>query len=120
MTVASRLRSGPPLISCIMPTGGRAAFARQAVQYFLRQTWPNKELVIVDDGDEDLGRELPVDRRIRYIQMPRKLSIGEKRNLAIEASQGTLLAHWDDDDWYAPHRLEAQPEAPGQSKTALC
>ena len=31
-----------------------------------------------------------------------------QRNLACELSQGELIAHWDDDDWSAPHRLSLQ------------
>ena len=34
-----------PLISCIMPTTGRAALVGQAVQMFLEQDYPNKELI---------------------------------------------------------------------------
>jgi len=39
-----------PLISCIMPTRDRRAFALQAVRYFLRQDYPQVELIIVDDS----------------------------------------------------------------------
>ena len=39
-----------PLVSCIMPTYNRRHFAGKAIEYFLRQDYPNKQLVIVDDG----------------------------------------------------------------------
>src|SRR5262249_33545534 len=42
--------AGPPLVSCIMPTADRRRFAERAVEYFLRQDHPHRELVIVDDG----------------------------------------------------------------------
>src|SRR5262249_61234848 len=35
-------------------------------------------------------------------------SIGAKRNLACEMAQGEIIAHWDDDDWYAVNRLRYQ------------
>lgn len=96
------------LISCIMPTRNRRSFVKQAIWYFIRQDYPEKELVIVDDG-EDLVKDLvPTDQRIRYIPLGRQATIGEKRNIAIEASRGQMIAHWDDDDWSAPDRLSRQ------------
>jgi glycosyltransferase involved in cell wall biosynthesis len=96
------------LVSCIMPTGNRVRFALQAVSLFLRQDYPERELIVVDDGDDDLERQLPSDTRIRYLRVPRGLTIGAKRNRACDAARGTFIAHWDDDDWYAPDRLRHQ------------
>lgn len=97
-----------PLVSCLMATGGRKDFAAQAIRYFLRQTYPRKELVIVDDGSDDLESMIPADDRIVYLKASGNPTLGAKMNLAIERSQGSLLAHWDDDDWYSPHRLVIQ------------
>jgi len=100
--------SEPPLISCIMPTRGRTELALQAVRYFQAQDYPRLELVIVDDAGGDLGRRLPADERIRYEQVPAGWSIGAKRNHAVQQARGEIVAQWDDDDWYAPHRLRVQ------------
>jgi glycosyltransferase involved in cell wall biosynthesis len=100
----------PPLVSCIMPTGDRAELALQAVTYFLRQDYPARELVIVDDGSDGLERLLPADERIVHIRVPRGLSIGAKRNRACETARGDVLVHWDDDDWYGATRLRTQAE----------
>jgi O-antigen biosynthesis protein len=97
-----------PLISCVMPTGGRPDFARQAIAYFQRQEWAERELIVVDDGADDLAALLSPDPRIRYHRVAPGLSIGAKRNLGCELARGELIAHWDDDDWYAPGRLGAQ------------
>ncbi|HKV13013.1 MAG TPA: glycosyltransferase, partial [Thermoanaerobaculia bacterium] len=40
--------------------------------------------------------------------VPRRMSIGAKRNLACAEAKGEIVAHWDDDDWYSPDRLEQQ------------
>ena len=100
-----------PLVSCIMPTYKRRAFVPQAIYYFLRQDYPNKELIIVDDSTDEVGDLVPGDERIRYIRSPGRQSIGLKRNLACAEARGPIIAHWDDDDWYAPHRLRYQVEA---------
>jgi glycosyltransferase involved in cell wall biosynthesis len=98
----------PPLVSCIMPTRNRRQFAGQAIAYFLRQDYPRKELIIIDDGEESLADLVPDHADIRYVRYAKGLSLGAKRNMACEMSRGDLIAHWDDDDWMAPHRLSTQ------------
>ena len=97
-----------PLVSCIMPTSNRAKFVRQSINYFLRQTYPNIELVIVDDGDNSVEDLIPDDSRIKYIKLSSKYSIGKKRNLACEVAEGDIIMCWDDDDWHGPERIEQQ------------
>jgi glycosyltransferase involved in cell wall biosynthesis len=97
-----------PLVSCIMPTHGRSEWVKQSILYFERQDYPARELVIVDDGARSLQDTLPCDPRIRYIHSPRRLSVGAKRNLACQLARGSIIAHWDDDDWYAATRLTIQ------------
>jgi glycosyltransferase involved in cell wall biosynthesis len=97
-----------PLVSCIMATRGRRDFVLQSVRYFLQQDYPARELLILDDDTQDLSSELSDDPHIRYLRLPPGLSIGAKRNRGCELARGTFIAHWDDDDWYAPTRLSAQ------------
>lgn len=95
-----------PLVSCVMPTRDRRDLALQAIQYFLRQDYPERELVVVDDGAEPLA--VPEDERIRYIRLPAPASLGRKRNLGVDQSRGKIILHWDDDDWYSPDRIRHQ------------
>jgi len=46
--------------------------------------------------------------------------LGAKRNLACRLSSGDLIAHWDDDDWMAPHRLSAQVSALRATGADVC
>ena len=57
-----------PLASCIMPTANRRQFVPEAIRYFLAQDYPNKELIVIDDGATTVGDLMPDDERIRYIQ----------------------------------------------------
>jgi O-antigen biosynthesis protein len=101
-----------PLVSCLLPTRDRPRFVSQAIAYFARQDYPERELVIVDDGEESVAGlvagQAPFGARVRYHRLDRPLPLGAKRNLACGLGQGELLAHWDDDDWYAPWRLSYQ------------
>jgi len=100
-------RPPPPLVSCIMPTFDRRRFVTIAVDCFLAQDWPRKELIVVDDGTDPVG-DLCRHRDIRYIRLPHRTSIGNKRNLACQEARGDVIMQWDDDDWYGPDRLRRQ------------
>jgi glycosyltransferase involved in cell wall biosynthesis len=91
-----------------MPTGGRAELALQAVRMFLRQDHEPRELIVVDDGRDDLAQLLPDDPHIRHVRVPAGLSIGAKRNRGCEEARGAFIVQWDDDDWYGPQRLSSQ------------
>jgi glycosyltransferase involved in cell wall biosynthesis len=97
-----------PLVSCIMPTFNRRRFVPQAIRYFLLQDYPEKELLVLDDGDDSVGDLMPKDSRIRYFRLERSTVLGEKRNLACAEARGEIIAHWDDDDWMAQWRLSYQ------------
>jgi glycosyltransferase involved in cell wall biosynthesis len=109
-----------PLISCIMPTYNRRRFVGQAVWYFLRQDYPAKELIVLDDGEDAVADLIPEDDRIRYRRLERRACLGAKRNLACELSRGEFIAHWDDDDWTSPNRLSAQMAHLQASNADIC
>jgi glycosyltransferase involved in cell wall biosynthesis len=100
-----------PLVTCIMPTADRRFLVPQAIRYFLGQNYSNRELIVVDDGEDSVGDLIPPDSRIRYVRLPQRHTIGAKRNIACELANGEIIAHWDDDDWIAPRRLTYQVDA---------
>jgi glycosyltransferase involved in cell wall biosynthesis len=109
-----------PLVSCIMPTADRRAFAAQAIRYFQEQDYPNKELLIFDDGSESLADLVPRDPAISYLRLDHKLALGAKRNLACTEARGEIIVHWDDDDWMAGWRLTYQVDALLKEQADLC
>jgi len=97
------------LVSCIMPTYNRQNFIPVALKCYLSQDWPDKQLVVIDDGSETVGRlvkQLVPDAV--YIYLAQKQTIGTKRNLACEAAGGEVICHFDDDDWSAVGRVRDQ------------
>ena len=103
-----------------MPTYNRRQFVPQAIKYFLEQDYPSKELVIVDDGTDNIKDLIPNDPQIICIQLQRKTSIGAKRNLAIESSNANIILHWDDDDWQARYRISYQVEQLLLNNAEIC
>lgn len=112
--------SNIPIVSCIMPTHNRRLFVPQAIKYFLHQDYPNKELIIVDDGNDRVIDLIPEDDRIKYIHQDKKSSIGNMRNLAVEKSKGEIIVHWDDDDWYSKNRISYQVQPLLEGRSDVC
>jgi glycosyltransferase involved in cell wall biosynthesis len=89
------------LVSCLCVTEDRAAFMPWLLWNYAKQDHPQRELVVVDGSSAPL--EPPVG--VRVVRCPPGTSVARKRNLAVEAAQGELLAWFDDDDWQHPRRL---------------
>jgi glycosyltransferase involved in cell wall biosynthesis len=106
----SNANPAQPLVSCLMVSRGNLFPAKIAVTCFLEQTYPNRELVIVSAQPNSpleqhvAGLNNPA---IRFVQSP-PVALGELRNRSVEAANGRLLCTWDDDDLYAPNRIERQ------------
>ena len=91
-----------PKVSVITITRDRRAFIPLAKYCFLAQAYPEEKLewVIVDDGNDqikDLVSDLP---NVKYILSDEKMTIGAKRNLAVENATHDVLCMLDDDDVY--------------------
>jgi glycosyltransferase involved in cell wall biosynthesis len=109
-----------PLVSCIMPTFDRRPFARRAIDYFLRQDYMRKQLIVIDDGADSVEDLIPKNDSVIYFRLHKRIVLGEKRNIAIENSTGDIILHWDDDDWYAANRISYQVNALLKEEAALC
>lgn len=98
------------LVSCLCMTHGRMGVPGQqelleeAVESFLRQTYPHRELLILNDQPtQQLVCHAP---GVQVINLPRRCaSLGEKMNILLGLAQGELVAIWDDDDISLPERL---------------
>lgn len=97
------MSSDLPFVSAICVTRDRPSELRQAVRYYEAQTYPShlRELVVVADGAE-------ADYPGAHWLGSSRMTIGAKRNVAVSRSAGEVIVHWDDDDIYAPGRIEHQ------------
>lgn len=95
-----------PRVSCLLLTKNRREFLRRAVRYFIDQTYPNKELIVVADSFSDIEGCVPVSSSISVLYHPG--CIGEKRNAGCHIARGKYIAVWDDDDWQHPDRIATQ------------
>ncbi len=90
-------------ISVICPTYNRPDRHINLFKAFEHQNYQDKELLVFDDSEEasPFFSELQ-DPRVRYFHLPTRIALGLKRDFLIEKAQGEVIAHFDDDDYYAP------------------
>jgi glycosyltransferase involved in cell wall biosynthesis len=104
------------LVSCICPTYNRPPhyqhLIEEAIESFLRQNYPNKELIVLNDCP---GQELICDAPgVRVVNVAERFSsIGDKYNACVGLARGELIAPWDDDDISLPWRLSLSVERLG-------
>ena len=108
--VAARALTDPITISVICPTLNRHDHHEALYKTFANQDYAAKDLWVIDDSPTTspffmkLGSS---DPRVHYQRSPSRTSIGHTRNLLIQLCSGSVIAHFDDDDFYEPHYLSA-------------
>jgi len=110
-------------ITCLMPTYNKCPQSQwlleEAVESFLRQDYPDKELLIYNDCE---AQEIVCDKpEVVVVNHPhRHASLGEKLNAMAQLADGELLARWDDDDISLPWRLSDQAARMISAKLDYC
>src|SRR5436305_1747451 len=100
------------IVSVIVPTFNRAYCIRRTIDSVLNQTYPNWELVIVDDGSTDntaqlIATDYAHDTRIKYFHQQNQ-GVTAARNKGISLAQGDYVAFLDSDDTWKPWKLQLQ------------
>jgi hypothetical protein len=101
-----------PLVSCLMPTFGRIAWfphlVGEALYWFERLDYPNKELVILNTAEKQrLYCDVPGVRIYNEEWIP---SLGKKMNRLVELANGEICLPWEDDDISLPWRAQQAVE----------
>lgn len=111
-TVAPLSFSHPPkvaLVSCIVPVYNGRRFIAEAVESILGQSYPDREVIVVDDGSTDDTMEVleTFGDDITVIQQENQ-GPSVARNCGMEESHGEFIAFLDADDLWVEDKLEAQ------------
>lgn len=101
------------LISVIMAAYNAEKTIEQAVNSVLNQTYPNFELLVVNDHSTDRTMELiesiaAKDRRVRLISNSKNCGVSCTRRHGLDRAEGLWIAILDSDDLWAPEKLEKQ------------
>jgi len=104
------------LISVLIPAFNRAPYIEEALASVFSQTYPNTEILVVDDGSSDGTYEILKKHHdegtIKLLTHPDRANLGQSAslNLGLHEAIGELVAILDSDDMFAPGKLEEQAE----------
>lgn len=97
------MAEAPELISIIVPVYNAMEYLDRCLDSLARQTYPQVEIILVDDGSDDESPALCQawcrrDRRFRLIRQP-NAGVSQARNHGMDQARGTYLTFVDTDDW---------------------
>ena len=96
-----------PLISIIVPVYNVEKYLGKCIESLIDQTYPNIEIVLVDDGSRDDSGRLCDDYQMQYsfIKVVHKENGGlsQTRNVGLKLAKGVFIGFVDSDDWIEPN-----------------
>lgn len=103
-----------PLVSIIIPVYNGSNYLREAIHSALEQTYPNIEVLVINDGSTDNGatRDIAMSfsSRIRYFEKENG-GVVSALNFGIDQMRGEYFAWLSHDDIYLPEKIEKQVRA---------
>jgi glycosyltransferase involved in cell wall biosynthesis len=96
-------------VSIIIPTHNREAYLVEAIDSALAQTYPNTEIIVVDDGSTDgtRARVSAYGDRIKYV-FTANGGVAHARNVGMSVATGRYLTFLDSDDLLYPYAVELE------------
>jgi glycosyltransferase involved in cell wall biosynthesis len=107
-----------PLVSILIPAYNAQKWIADTLRSAIAQTWPRKEIIVVDDGSTD--QTLAIARRFEgdgvTVVTQKNQGAAAARNRAFSMSQGDYIQWLDADDLLAPDKIGRQVEALGECR----
>lgn len=106
----------PPLISILIAAYNAERWIGDTLRSALAQTWPNKEIIVVDDGSRDRTRDAAAQfapQGVTVVSQPNQ-GAAAARNHAFSLCHGDYIQWLDADDLLSPDKLEKQMAASAQ------
>ena len=99
-----------PEVSVVVPIYNVAEYLPKCIESILAQTYPDYELILVNDGSKDTSPEIAEDyakkdSRIRVIHKPNG-GLSDARNEGMKYASGKYISFIDSDDFIEPDMLE--------------
>ncbi|AMK11672.1 glycosyltransferase family 2 protein [Pseudodesulfovibrio indicus] len=104
--------SNLPLFSILMSTYQRADRLPSAIRSIVKQQYPHWELILVNDGGEDISRITTsfFNSRITLLNFEENKGKSAAVNAAFRRARGEFIAYLDDDDEWLPNHLQVHYE----------
>ena len=111
-TVCQTISSTSPLVSILIPCFNGVPWVHRSIETALGQTWPNKEVIVLDDGSTDDSLKV-IRRYAPQVCIATQPNGGQNvsRNRLTELSRGEWLVYLDADDELAPDNVAQKLKA---------
>ena len=99
-----------PLVSILIPAYNAAEWIAESLRSAMEQTWPRKEIIVVDDGSRDRTAEVArrfASNEVAVVSIENQ-GAAAARNHALQLAQGDYIQWLDADDLLAPDKIERQ------------
>jgi len=112
-----------PLVSILIPAYNAENWIAYTLQSAVGQTWPRKEIIVIDDGSRDKTAEVVrrlASKNVKVVSTDNQ-GLSGALNTAYRLCQGDYIQELDADDILAPNKIEKQLAAlrEGDSKRIL-
>lgn len=99
-----------PLVSIIIPLYNAEAYISETIQSALNQTWPNTEIIVVDDGSTDSSLTIAQTFESQSVKVITQQNKGAAaaRNYGLREAKGAYIQFLDADDLLSPNKIEEQ------------
>jgi glycosyltransferase involved in cell wall biosynthesis len=99
-----------PLVSILIPAYNAESWIAYTLQSAIAQTWPRKEIIVVDDGSRDRTAEVVRRFASKGVAMlsTENCGLSAAQNHAFQFCQGDYIQWLDADDLLAPDKIERQ------------
>ena len=99
-----------PRVSIIVPVHNSEKYLAETLVCALSQSWPNKEIIIVDDGSSDSSYEIAKTFQSQSLRVYRTENEGASaaRNYGLAKATGEYIQYIDADDLMSPMKIESQ------------
>ncbi|EXJ10650.1 glycosyltransferase family 2 protein [Nitrincola nitratireducens] len=116
-SVPKRSSMGLPWVSVIVPVFNSSAYLDVAVRSLVAQTWPNLEIILIDDASTDDSLAICQRLQAQYASSTLRIKVEANatnlgaytsRNKGLALSTGDYITVHDADDWSHPQKIELQ------------
>lgn len=99
-----------PLVSVIVLNYNNGAYVEDCLQSVLSQTYPNIEILFVENGSTDISASIveKYKAKVKILRILKNVGQAAGRNIGLKSSNGELIALMDSDDSWHPKKLNCR------------
>ncbi len=110
-----------PLVSILIINYNYGAYLAEAIESALNQSYPHKEIIVIDDGSTDNSRDIIASFADRIIPIYKENGgMASAWNIGFSRSKGDVICFLDSDDIYLPSKIDRVLAALAAHPTGWC